>query len=214
MENAQEWLDKNYPKEIRNEIKNLYLKEKKIEGDLNLSDFVNLNELDCSDNFLTSLNINNCKHLKRLDVSFNHLTNLEFSGSYKLEVIKCNDNFLTNFDYSLLSANKLTYLNISDNNLPYQDLSPFSQSLKCLDRLENLNISNTDINIGIEYLPNSINKISYLTQEKSKEIKLWIDSGLTVKDHTLAEYLKNDKKIEPLEAKSRLDELTKEYNLA
>jgi len=80
----------------------------------------------------------------------------------------------------------LIYLNISNNNLPEQDLSVFSkftnlellliggnnekhfkqskynkfkgslEPLKNLTKLKNLYISNTDIDSGLEYLPESI----------------------------------------------------------
>jgi len=41
MVNAQEWLDKNYPGEQRKEIKEIYLNEKDLEGELDLADFSN-----------------------------------------------------------------------------------------------------------------------------------------------------------------------------
>jgi len=55
---------------------------------------------------------------------------LDLTGLEKLEEIKCYDNYLTSFDYSTLNPEKLTYLNISDNNLPEQDLTIFSQFTK------------------------------------------------------------------------------------
>jgi hypothetical protein len=38
MVNAREWLDQNYPKEIRNSVSEIYLK-KRLEGPLDLGDF-------------------------------------------------------------------------------------------------------------------------------------------------------------------------------
>ena len=39
MTNAQEWLDKNYPKNRRNEVYEIYLNEPSLEGELDLEDF-------------------------------------------------------------------------------------------------------------------------------------------------------------------------------
>jgi len=94
---------------------------------LDLSNFINLERLDCCDNQLTSLNLSNCRQLKYLDCGFNKLTNLDLTGLKELKEIECNDNYLTSLDYALLNPQQLTYLNISDNNLPEQDLSVFSR---------------------------------------------------------------------------------------
>jgi hypothetical protein len=40
MVNAQEWLDKKYPKEKRREIEKVYLSEPTLTGELDLSDFI------------------------------------------------------------------------------------------------------------------------------------------------------------------------------
>jgi len=39
MVNAQEWLEKNYPKEKRTEIREIYLNEPILEGELDLVEF-------------------------------------------------------------------------------------------------------------------------------------------------------------------------------
>ena len=39
MVKAQEWLDENYPKEERSEIREIYLNEPSLEGELDLEDF-------------------------------------------------------------------------------------------------------------------------------------------------------------------------------
>src|SRR5947209_3975944 len=106
MVNAQEWLDKNYPKKIRKEISNLYVGGKKLEGHLDVSDFVNLEKLDCSGNKLVSLNLN---------------------GLTKLEGIDCSANELTDLDYSSLNSSNLNSLKISDNNFRSQNLTAFGR---------------------------------------------------------------------------------------
>jgi len=52
---------------------------------------------------------------------------LDLTGLEKLEEIQCYDNYLTGFDYSSLNPDKLTFLNISANDLSEQDCSVFSQ---------------------------------------------------------------------------------------
>ncbi|CAJ0925562.1 19201_t:CDS:2 [Entrophospora sp. SA101] len=125
-------------------VKKSSVYEKELEGHLDLKGFTNLEKLDCS---------------------HNQLAELDLTGLVQLEKINCNDNYLNNFDYLSLNPNKLTYLNISDNNLPSQDLTCF-KSLKYLNKLERVFISNTDINNGVNYLPNSIRRISYSTNER------------------------------------------------
>jgi len=46
--NAQEWLDENFPQEERKNAKELDISNKDLEGSLDLNDFINLRELDCS----------------------------------------------------------------------------------------------------------------------------------------------------------------------
>jgi len=64
--NIQKWLDENYPQNQRKTITNLDIKEKNLQGSLDLSDFVNLEELECGNNKLTSLNLDNCLKLRIL----------------------------------------------------------------------------------------------------------------------------------------------------
>ena len=78
MVNAQEWLNKNYPPAIRKEITELNSSYKKLEGNLDLTGFTNLERLDCSHNRLTFLVINNCKQLKEIKCGANRLTGLDY----------------------------------------------------------------------------------------------------------------------------------------
>jgi len=97
MVNAQEWLDSNYPLEERKEIKKLCINKKKLQGHLNLFDFVNLKKLNCSENALTSIYLSNNKNMKRIDCSNNLLTDIDFSyqNSRKLEEIMIINNNLS-----------------------------------------------------------------------------------------------------------------------
>ena len=55
MVNAQTCLDKNYPKEKREEEFALFINNNNLEGILDLSDFTNLQILNCGDNQLTDI---------------------------------------------------------------------------------------------------------------------------------------------------------------
>ncbi|CAI2168951.1 2370_t:CDS:2 [Funneliformis geosporum] len=148
-------------KEKRALIKELDITYKNLAGELDLSDFVNLEELYCEVNNLTNLNINNCRNLRKLDCCVNQLVNLnlinlsnleevycnaneliklELNNLPNLKVLRCRDNYLTSLNYSVLNLTKLTDLRISNNNLKEQDLAVFSK----FTNLESLVIGNTD----------------------------------------------------------------------
>ena len=173
-------MDQSYPQKARSSIKNLYLREKQLEGRLDLQSFVNLEKLDCCFNQLTSLGLNGLKQLK---------------------VVYANDNLLSKFDYSSLDPQKLTGLIIDNNNLSRQNVEVFSkfinledlrigsddrekidqdiynrfygslEILKNLTRLGDLSISNIDINGGVDYLPASVEKIRYSTMRQECKLK-------------------------------------------
>jgi hypothetical protein len=128
---------------------------------LDVSDFANLEKFSCSENQLTQLILPN---------------------NNKLEVIYADNNFLTSFDYTQLNPQTCTELRLFNNNLEKTNISVFSQlvnltdldignenkaitvggkvnqfygsleSLQNLTELKKLDISNTDVNSGLEYL--------------------------------------------------------------
>src|SRR5437899_1051090 len=75
MKNTQEYINQNYPDK---EIKVLDLESKDLEGNLDLSEFTKLEELNCSRNCLDNLNISHCSSLVKLDCSYNTLDDLDF----------------------------------------------------------------------------------------------------------------------------------------
>ena len=97
-------MDKEYPVQGRNEIEEIDISNQNLESELDLSDFINLEKLNCSDNNLIDLNLNNCKNLKTLICYGNLLTSA---------------NFLVN----LPNPEKLIYLDMGDNNFSAQTLS-------------------------------------------------------------------------------------------
>ncbi|CAH1768876.1 8157_t:CDS:2, partial [Entrophospora sp. SA101] len=129
---------------------------------------------------LTQLTITNCSQLERIDINYsknnqqlilhnlpnleklhcyeNNLTTLEINNCANLEEIHCQNNQLTQI--KLLRVEKLEYLSLTNNNLQ-QDLS-FLSSL--------VNLNDTDIDSGLEYLPESVKRF-YCSVDKRKEVK-------------------------------------------
>ncbi|KLL04317.1 MAG: hypothetical protein MRECE_1c104 [Mycoplasmataceae bacterium CE_OT135] len=201
MPNAQQWLDKNYPKEERNEITELDISQKKLKGSLKLEGFVNLVKFTCGENQITQLEINQENpHLVYFD---------------------CYDNSLTNLDFlkQLSVPQKLKFLYLSNNNFPEQDLSfltdfvnleelylgnyyrkkkfrqgiynRFSGSLEILEKMKNLkylDISNTDIDSGWECLSDGLENIGCLTEEQ-------LDSKVKVIQDALENYKISEDKL-------------------
>ncbi|CAG8817587.1 11191_t:CDS:1, partial [Racocetra persica] len=123
----------SYPKNERKNIAELHINNKNLEDYLDLSDFLNLKHLDCSNNRLASLNVTSCLQLKTIQCDSNELTSLDLNGLSQLSAISCGDNYLTSFDcfHSNLNFENLIALNIENNNFTKQDLS-------CVSHLTNL----------------------------------------------------------------------------
>jgi len=235
---AQEWLNKNYLENgaCKNkfdkdnyeegkgksivEITKLDIKEWGLAGELDLSDFVNLKELDCSNNLLTDLHLSKNPNLVEINFSSNDLKSINLRENKILEKIHCRGNQLNSID--LNDFPNLVSLDVNDNkitstkfldSLPNKEkleilklggndykksvkrkqqsrkkavvkhekeealdfLKPFTglteldisdcsfegnlKPLKNMDRLKTINISSTDINGGLEYLPDSCQKL-------------------------------------------------------
>ncbi|WNE41683.1 MAG: hypothetical protein AD073_000017 [Mycoplasmataceae bacterium] len=144
MPNANQWLEENYPQngfclydeydfeyknegKKRNEITQLNISEQCLEGDLDLADFVNLEELYCANNQLTSLDLSHCINLRELYSGSNEeLTQLIIPKNNRLEIINARYNSLTTFEYSVLNPNTLKRISFSNNNLEPTDIAVFS----------------------------------------------------------------------------------------
>jgi len=204
---ASEYLNCCYPREQRKTIKYLDICDKNLTGALDLSDFVNLEELYCYNNQLTDLNLGKCLKLKRLNcennkltkIKTNHLTNLarfncwnnqltslDLTNCNQLELLGCWNNHLQEIKFPSW-VEQLTDLNMNNNKFPAQDLSCFTpfinlqklyidsnffhgslKPLQSLRKLEILNINNTNIESGLEHLPESIKDFRCSSKEKSK----------------------------------------------
>ncbi|CAI2190517.1 6345_t:CDS:2, partial [Funneliformis geosporum] len=129
------------------------------EGNLDLSDFVNLEELYCNKNAFSHLDITKCNNLRILNCSNNHyldcnnnlitdlnisnlpiinsvncyankLTNFQVNNCPQLECLYFSNNLLINFDFTSLNPEKVTTLHLGNNKFAEQDLSCFSQFAK------------------------------------------------------------------------------------
>jgi len=130
---ARLWLNQNYPPDQRNQIKYLEISGKGLWGSLDLTDFVNLEELYCYDNQLTGINF--------ADSLFN-----------KLRVLHIGNNNFPEQDLTLFShLVKLEVLNLENNNF-VGSLKP----LKNLVNLRSLDISDTNIDSGLIYLSDKL----------------------------------------------------------
>ncbi|WNE41602.1 MAG: hypothetical protein AM1032_000342 [Mycoplasmataceae bacterium] len=186
----------------RNAITHLHISGQNLTDDLYLSDFINLESLNCSNNNLSNLNLSNFKNLKKVHCYQNKLTNIFLDLNNKLEVINVGDNQFECFDYTFLNNETLKIFNIYNNNLEKTNISVFSklinletlliynnnrwiiknkgnqfygsfESLKDLNKLKELRISNTNINEGLEYLPESLEQFFCLDTPIQNSLNQW-----------------------------------------
>lgn len=108
--------------------------------------FVNLEYLDCSNNYLTSLDLSECAKLVYLNFSYNQIETLNLSGCIILGSLDCSFNQLDILNLPELSM--LTRLDCSVNQLVTLNLSGLSV-------LENLDCSNNQLT--------TLNAVDYTT---------------------------------------------------
>lgn len=227
MVNAQEWLNREYPKNKsiiynkipRSKVKKIEARLKDLDGSLDLREFAVLEELDIQNgewdgkkkNTVTSLSLNSSlkelrcggnkikkmylrdnENLVVLDCSKNELINLDLSGCSDLKELYCHNNQLPDIKFldKLPHPEKLTCLNISGNHFVALELSSLNkfislrklfigdnefngslEPLRKMNNLEELNISNTDIDSGLEYLPKNLKEICCEVTRKRPEAR-------------------------------------------
>ncbi len=158
--NAQEWLKRNYSTDQIKNLTKLKISDKNLNGSLILEGLSKLKELDCSDNDLTSLNVSGCLELTHLNANNNQLCNMILpKNNERLEYLNLlNNDFPKQELYCFsrfINLKELHIGNIDTVNHFYGSLKP----LKDLTKLEQLSINNTNIDSGLEYLPNSIKNL-------------------------------------------------------
>jgi len=145
-------LDKKYPKHKRIDTEEVDISYKglgkKLKGPLNLEEFNSLKKFDCSNNLITRVEWNsfNKKNLIDLRVSNNDLLNEQD--------LKCFSEFV-NLRRLYLGTTEPSNIQKGIYNRFTGSLEP----LKDLVKLKELAISNTDINGGLDFLPDSLEKI-------------------------------------------------------
>jgi Leucine-rich repeat (LRR) protein len=103
--------------------------------------FVNLDTLQCAENYFSHLDISKCHSLRYLDCSQNRLESLDISACSSLEYLNCNKNWLTGLDAS--ACDLLEYLNCSGGSLTELNVSGCT-SLLYLD-ISSTRISQLDL---------------------------------------------------------------------
>ncbi|KLL03574.1 MAG: hypothetical protein MRECE_13c053, partial [Mycoplasmataceae bacterium CE_OT135] len=178
---AQEYLDIIYPLKQRNTIKELNISQENLTGGLNLTNWTQLNVFNCSNNNLSSDLIlpSSTERLTILDIRNNNL-----SGDCSL------------FSH-LVNLETLWIGNDNQGKIKQGIANRFTGSLKPLQNLTKLkwlNISNTDIDNGLEYLPNSLEKFNCSVYER-KDAKAKVIYNLFANDQGKVEtehgYIKN-----------------------
>lgn len=202
-------MDNNYPKEQRNTIKKLNIAGKDLEGELDLRDFVDLEEFNCENNKLSGcLNLSNLSKLKILTCRNNKIEELKIDNCRNITHLEASGNRqLDKVDLSHLTSELVTFISFAYDNLPPQDLSVFSrfinletlslgagnnffgslELLKDLNKLKALHIEGSNIDSGLEYLPTSVkvhaNSVSFPNPNNPNpqvvKIQKQLDSKLT-----------------------------------
>jgi Leucine-rich repeat (LRR) protein len=147
---------------------------------LDISDCSQLRELNCSNNHLTNLDISNNQQIEQINFTNNQLTNLDLTELTKIEKIFGSDNQLTNLEFLKdLNPIEIRTLRLDNNDFPAQDLSCFShltglnrlfisnnpfygslKPLRHLTELREISITDTNVDSGLEYLPESFFQVN------------------------------------------------------
>jgi hypothetical protein len=169
-EDARKYINRHYPDK---NIKEINIEDKNLKGELDLTEFVQLKKLNCSNNHLIFLDLRDCSNLESLDAKDNKIERINLpSNKKKLRTIILSSNNLTDRDLRLFSE----YINLEklyigskykeDTPDVYNHIDGSLKWLRRLTKLEYLNIENTDIDSGLEYLPDSIRYFYSLPSNK------------------------------------------------
>ncbi|CAG8657189.1 9472_t:CDS:1, partial [Ambispora gerdemannii] len=180
---------KDFPnlKEIKKDRENVSQVTK-----VTISNCPELKEIDFSSNKLVEINLTNNKNLTNLSCSDNLLNNLDLSQNLNLEYLDIMDNNFEKQDLSFLSNlvnlktllvgnSSVTSLYLKkgevikekiQKGLPHNRFYGSLEFLQGLSKLEYLGISYTDIDKGLEFLPNSLETCNVGSIPETKVIKL------------------------------------------
>jgi Leucine-rich repeat (LRR) protein len=189
MVNSQEWLDKNYPKlkkpeeiitknsdlegdltiEEYKEVWNINLSGNRKLSGVELKNLPNLTHFYVNDCQIKDIKINNCPNISDLDVGGNLLETTDFLdglNSERLRRLSIYDNNFRERGLDFLGK----FVNLRGLYIDNRDKKRFDRGtynrwrgslepLQGLKKLKWLGIGNTNIDSGLEYLPESVKKI-------------------------------------------------------
>ncbi|CAG8627318.1 20088_t:CDS:2 [Gigaspora margarita] len=193
-----------YPLEKRKEIKKLDLSHENLTGVLDLSDFINLEELQMSSNQISDVNflqqLPNPEKLRMLDLASNNISSdlKPFSRFTNLEELILGERFGKKGD-----------------NIQVLKLNGFHGSLellKNLTKLKKLDISNTDLDKGLEYLPESIEEFYFSADLREDAKQKGHDSSETNTKKLRKEYEKHIEKENAHELSKEIIEQLEEFD--
>jgi Leucine-rich repeat (LRR) protein len=199
--NPQTYLDFWYPLEKRKTTNKLNLKGKYLKGNLTIDgkEWEKLQELDLLVNELSSIVLKNLPKLKNFEAGQGKIENLTITDCPQLQKIDVNYNSFANLDFlNNINPKNLVYLDVARNRLLNQDLSVFSEfenletlrlgwnadgvkssnlrgslePLKNLTNLKYLDISGTDIDSGLEFLPENLETLVCRELEECANAKI------------------------------------------
>jgi Leucine-rich repeat (LRR) protein len=154
------WVGVTWDAENPKRVVQLNISSKSLTDTMNVSSLINLTDLQCYSNQLTSLDVSTLTNLISLNCSINQLTTLDVSALTSLTSLSCNSNQLTDLDVSALV--NLNGLYCSNNQLTDLDVSALVNltGLYCLDnQLTNLDVSAL---INLDWIDCSDNQLTVL----------------------------------------------------
>lgn len=174
--NAQEWLDHNYPQDQRKEIIKLDVSFKNLTGSLKLVGFNNLIEFNCFENQLTLLDLGDCFSLTELCCSNNRFINLNFLDQInsKLKILYIGNNYFPLNDLRVFSP----LFNLEKLWIGSNSWTGSLQPLQTLTKLKYLHVNQTDLTIGLEYLPASLENFYCWETKLAEELEFYGKTGL------------------------------------
>jgi hypothetical protein len=94
-------LDNNYPSKTEKRVERIQNSQaEKLEGELMISNFPNLEKIVLPQNKITRLIIYNCPKVKEVNIYDNQLIKLEITTLFELEYLHCGNNNLSELDVS------------------------------------------------------------------------------------------------------------------
>jgi len=158
---------------------------------LSIINCLGLNYINCDSNQLTELVLVDNLNLKELHCYNNFLTNLDLSQNAKLEVLNVDDDNFQSLDFltHLINLRKLCLGNYNQARIQQGIYNRFIGSLeplKNMNELEEVYISNTDLDSGVEYLPDGVKKI-FCSADVRKDAKCQAIYNLFASDQEIVE---------------------------